>query len=366
MNPLAKALSDANVIVTVGAGGVGKTTLAAALALEASLMGKESLVCTIDPAKRLANSLGIEALGNTETRIPENIFSNAGLRMKAPMWAMMLDMKRSWDSLIETHAPVEAREKILKNKFYQSLSTALAGSQEYVAMEKLYELRTKNRAPLIVLDTPPATHAVDFLNAPGRILNFLDNDAAKFFLTPALKASKIGLGIFSFGSNQIAKTISKFTGTQTLQELAEFMVNISGMYEGFTQRAKDTRVLLESKKTAFVLVTTANEERLSETLALLRTLKQHRLHVAVVVVNRVHQRVDPVALQNAPAHLLAALTLTLEENNLAAESDARGVRALKGECGNVPLLTLPRFDDDVHDLKKLHETAAHLLKSMPL
>jgi anion-transporting ArsA/GET3 family ATPase len=364
MNALARALRDSTVVVTVGAGGVGKTTVAATLALQACLNGRESLVCTIDPAKRLANSLGIAHLGNSETQIPASVFAAAGLTQKAPMWAMMLDMKGTWDSLIETYAPPESREKILHNKFYQSLSTALAGSQEYVAMEKLYELRMRKKKPLIVLDTPPAAHAVDFLDAPQRILNFLDNDAAKWFLAPALKAGKFGLGLFNFGSNQIAKSISKFTGTETLRQLAEFMVNISGMYEGFTERAKATRALLESRMTSFVVVTSASEERLHETISLLKTLVEHRLHVAAVVVNRIHSNVAESSLKGAPVNLIDALKTTLQENNLAAKSDARGVESLKLQCRGIPVLTLPRFDDDVHDLSKLSETA-QLLMAQP-
>ena len=185
-NPIRAALESSDVLITVGSGGVGKTTVAAAIALRAAMEGQGSLVCTIDPARRLANALGLQALGNAETEISTATFANAGLAPRAPMRAMMLDMKRTWDELIERRAPPDKREKILNNRFYQSLSSALAGSQEYVAMEKLWELRTQRDYPLIVLDTPPTAHALDFLDAPNRILDFLDNDASKWLLTPAI------------------------------------------------------------------------------------------------------------------------------------------------------------------------------------
>ena len=161
MNALAEAVSRSNVLVCVGSGGVGKTTVAAALALRAAVEGKGSLVCTIDPARRLANALGLDELGNAELRIADAVLAKAsGQPARAPMHAMMLDMKRAWDELIEQRAPPDKRDKILGNRFYQSLSSALAGSQEYIAMEKLCELRNQRNYPLIVLDTPPTAHAL--------------------------------------------------------------------------------------------------------------------------------------------------------------------------------------------------------------
>ena len=237
MNPIAAAVANHDTLVCVGSGGVGKTTVAATIALRAAVDGKGSLVCTIDPARRLANALGLDALGNAETPIPAAAFEKAGLQPKAAMRAMMLDMKRTWDELIERRAPPDKRDKNLSNRFYQSMSSALAGSQEYIAMEKLWELRTQRDYPLIVLDTPPTAHALDFLDAPNRILDFLDNEAAKWLLTPALAAGKVGLKLFNLGSSYVAKTLTKFTGVETLQGLAEFMSSISGMNQDFRERA---------------------------------------------------------------------------------------------------------------------------------
>jgi anion-transporting ArsA/GET3 family ATPase len=363
VNPIASAVKGHDVLVCVGSGGVGKTTVAATLALRSAIDGKGSLVCTIDPAKRLANALGLEALGNAETPIPAAAFEKAGLSPKATMRAMMLDMKRSWDELIERRAPPDKRDKILQNRFYQAMSSALAGSQEYIAMEKLWELRTQRDYPLIVLDTPPTAHALDFLDAPNRILDFLDNEAAKWLLTPALAAGKVGLKLFSFSSSYVAKTISRFTGTETLQELAGFMLAISSLNEGFRERATETRALLAAKTTAFVLVTGPMPDRMDEAVYFHTLLKQNHLEVAALVVNRVHSGVPDAqwaAAARLPDPLRRKMELTLEEQEHLAAADSRGIERLKEQCPGTPLIVLPRFERDVHDLRSLWETSQFL------
>lgn len=364
MNPIRAAVGRSNVVVCVGAGGVGKTTVAAALALRAAVEGKGSLVCTIDPAKRLANALGLAELGNAELRIADPILAqSSGQPPKGTMHAMMLDMKRAWDELIEQRAPPDKRDKILGNRFYQALSSALAGSQEYIAMEKLCELRMQRGYPLIVLDTPPTAHALDFLDAPNRILDFLDNDAAKWLLTPALAAGKIGLKLFNLGSSYVAKTISKFTGAETLQELANFMLHMSSMYEGFRERAHQTRALLEADTTSFVLVTAPMPERLDEAVFFHTTLLQNHLRIAAVAVNRVHPPV-PDALwsqaQRLPEELRKKVEATLNENDRLASQDAKGVARLTELCAGTPLVLIPRFELDVHDLTSLWNTSRFL------
>ena len=361
--PLARALEQATVVVCVGSGGVGKTTVSAALALHAALEGRSSLVCTIDPAKRLANSLGLSALGNSEALIPPEHLRQAGLDPKAPMRAMMLDMKRTWDELIEQRAPADKREKILSNRFYQSLSSALAGSQEYIAMEKLWQLRSQRDSGVIVLDTPPTAHALDFLDAPNRVLDFLDNEAARWLLTPALAAGKFGLKLFNLGGSYVAKQISKFTGTETLQELANFMLAMSGLNEGFKERAHQTRALLASETTAFVLVTGPAMERIDEAVHFHTLLKQGHMGVAAVVVNRVHAASSPEAWKAAaglPTKLRSKVERTLEENDILAAQDARGIASLAAQVDPTPLVKVPRFDLDVHDLIGLERTGRFL------
>ncbi|WNG20138.1 ArsA family ATPase [Cystobacter fuscus] len=364
MNALSAALASKRVLVSVGSGGVGKTTISATLALRAAVDGRSSLVCTIDPAKRLANSLGLHALGNVEAEVPASALEPLGVTARARLHAMMLDMKQTWDDLIVKNAPADKREKILANRFYQSLSSALAGSQEYVAMEKLWELRTQRDYELIVLDTPPTAHALDFLEAPNRVLDFLDNEAAKWLLTPALAAGKVGLSLFNLGSSYMAKTISRFTGTETLQELAAFMLSIAPMNENFRVRARGVRELLEARQTGFVLVTSPGRERLDEVVHFHKLLKQNGMEIVAVVVNRVHP-MPPAALWEEARSLLPArrakVEQTLREMTLLAEQDARGILELQAACEGTPLVQVPRFELDVHDIGALWRTGRFLM-----
>ncbi|EPX58810.1 Arsenical pump-driving ATPase [Cystobacter fuscus DSM 2262] len=364
MNALSEALASKRVLVSVGSGGVGKTTISATLALRAAVDGRSSLVCTIDPAKRLANSLGLNALGNVEAEVPASALEPLGVSARARLHAMMLDMKQTWDDLIVKNAPADKREKILANRFYQSLSSALAGSQEYVAMEKLWELRTQRDYELIVLDTPPTAHALDFLEAPNRVLDFLDNEAARWLLTPALAAGKVGLSLFSLGSSYMTKAISRFTGTETLQELAAFMLSIAPMNESFRVRARGVRELLEAQQTGFVLVTSPGRERLDEVVHFHKLLKQNGMEIVAVVVNRVHPMPPPALWEEArsliPARR-AKVEQTLREMTLLAEQDARGILELQAACEGTPLVQVPRFELDVHDIGALWRTGRFLM-----
>ncbi|KFE62888.1 ArsA family ATPase [Hyalangium minutum] len=363
--PLSAALAKKRVLVCVGSGGVGKTTVAATLALRSAVEGRSSLVCTIDPAKRLANSLGLSALGNTETQVPAQVLEGLGVKPKASLHAMMLDMKQTWDDLITRFAPPDQRERILSNRFYQALSTALAGSQEYIALEKLWDLRRRSQYELIVLDTPPTAHALDFLDAPNRILDFLDNEAAKWLLTPALKAGKIGLSLFNLGSSYMAKTLSKFTGTETLQELSSFMLAISSMNEGFRERARGVKDLLRDPQTGFVLVTGPQVERLDEVTHFRTLLKQNQMEVLALVVNRVHPQ-PPPSLWDDAARLAtgrrAKVEETLKELKVLADQDSAAITQLSAACPDTPLIQVPRFELDVHDLTALWRTGRYLVE----
>ncbi|MBI3183639.1 MAG: ArsA family ATPase [Myxococcales bacterium] len=362
--PLASALTQRSVLICVGSGGVGKTTVAASLALRGAALGRRSIVCTVDPAKRLANSLGLEELGNAETRIDDARLAAAGLGPRSPMFAMMLDMKRTWDELISKLAPKEKQERILSNRFYQSLSSALAGSQEYIAMEKLWQLHARSDYQLVVLDTPPTAHALDFLDAPNRLLDFLDNEAARWLLTPALAAGKLGLKLFNLGGSYVARQISKFTGVETLQQLADFMLAVSGMNEDFRERARQTRDLLASGSTAFVLVTGPTVERLDEAVHFHTLLRQNEMAVAAVVVNRVHEPVPDLWWREAAKlspPLRGKVEKTLEELDVLASQDAIGLAKLAEACRPTALVLVPRFPLDVHDLPALWRTGGYLV-----
>jgi anion-transporting ArsA/GET3 family ATPase len=361
VKPLAEALGKKGVVVCVGPGGVGKTTLAAALALQGAALGRRSLVCTIDPARRLASALGLTELGNVARPISQGELQAAGITLQAPVQAMMLDMKQSWDELIARSSTEEQKERILSNRFYQSLSSALAGSQEYIALEKLWELHSTGEHDVVVLDTPPTAQALDFLEAPARVLDFFGTDAARWFLTPALRGAT---RLFGLGGNLISRTLSRVVGGQTLTDLAAFLLAISGMNESFRERARAVRALLASDETVVVLVTGPSAERREEAVRFHHTLREQGLSVAAVVVNQVHEGLlpeDVAAAARLSEPLRGKLQTTLLEANALAEADKQGVRALAQAVAPTPLLTVPRFPGDVHDLSALWRAGAYLV-----
>ncbi len=367
------AFADRRLQVCVGSGGVGKTTLAAAIALAGAVEGQKTLVCTIDPAKRLANSLGLPQLGNVETAVPRERLVAAGLQPKGQLFAMMLDLKRSWDELIARYAKShEQRDKIYANRYYQQLSSAVAGSQEYVAVEKLYELAHDRDYDRIVLDTPPTAHALDFIEAPNRVLDFLDNDAARWLLTPALTVGKMGMRMVGFGGGRLIKGISRFTGLETLRELADFMLSLSGMYEGFKERAAQVKELLGSPQAGFVLVTSPQPLTIGEALQFHEQLGKYRFHVGAVIANRVQPPTgvaDPAALEAALRKLPAPGSNGLPERLRAALADADTLwRSDQAELARlrkagIRPLELQQRERDVHDLPALAALAEELSRA---
>jgi anion-transporting ArsA/GET3 family ATPase len=376
-----KALAGRKVICCVGSGGVGKTTTSAALALRAAMEGKRSLVLTIDPARRLANSLGLREMGNEETRIEPAHFAAAKLQPRGEMWAMMLDLKHTWDDLVKRQArsPQQA-DAILGNQLYQTLSTAMAGSLEYMAMEKVYEVYTSGRYDLIVLDTPPTSNALDFLHAADRILDVLDNNAMRVVLGPMLKAGRFGFKLLAAPSSLVLRTLARFTGSDFLRDLAAFMMAFEGMYEGFKDRAARVKKLLSSSDAAFVLVTSPNPLTTQEALFFHRALQEDGIRTAAVVVNRVQR--DPrrhggpdnlaalrEALQLAQIkdqnQLAERLCQTLTEQAILADLDRREVERLRATLVGVPLFTVPRLRRDVHDLAGLWQIDEYLADGYP-
>ncbi len=355
-------------LVCVGPGGVGKTTCSAAMGLRAAMDGKKVLVLTIDPARRLANSLGISAIGNTETRITDASFRSARLSPKGQLWAMTLDMKLVWDDLVRRHAPSEKRrDQILGNRLYRQLSTKLAGSLEYMAMEKLFELAQSRDYDLLVLDTPPTVHALDFLEAPNRLLDVLDNDAARWLLTPALAAGEIGLKFGSLGASYVARTLAKFTGAQLLQELAQFLVAFRGMYEGFKERATLVKALLESEQTGFVLVTSPQTLAVDEAIFFARALREEQIPMQAAIMNRVYPQqtgapsVATLRAAGVEETLAQTLAQTAQDYALLARADHAAQLRLASVLGpEIPLHSIPRFVRDVHDLRGLWEVNEHL------
>lgn len=366
---LSEALGEKSILVVCGSGGVGKTTTAAALALRAALLGRRVLVCTIDPSRRLATSLGLD-------RLPDRPRSLRLGRLEAEaagsLWAMTLDTKRTFDALVERHAPDEAaRRRILENRFYRQVSAALAGSHEYMAMEKLLELSCDERFDLVVLDTPPTRHALDFLEAPGRMLGFLDTSVLRWFLKPYFMAGRLTLKVATRAGAVALKLADRFLGLQFLQDLSEFFLAFESMYDGFKERAARVHALLRGESSGFVLVASPARSTLDEALYFHRRLREGGMPFVSFVVNRVHP--DPAELGRAvnvsrvpglrmsrdtapdiDPDLAQRLAEVLEEQQRLARTDRRAIARLQVDADE-PMVLVPEFEADVHDLRGLDE-----------
>ncbi len=376
MPELDRLLDQARCVVCVGPGGVGKTSTSAALAMEAARRGKRTIVLTIDPARRLANALGLPEIGNEEKDVGAYAFEAAGLqRPEGRLTAMMLDIKRTWDDVINRYHPdPERRAKLLANRLYVALSTALAGSQEYMAMEKLYELaeRQEDRLDTIILDTPPANHAVDFLEAPSRMLNALDNDATKWLIEPYKERGRITQKLFDAGSSFFIRTISRFTGAELLDELAELLVGFQGMYDGFRQRARATREILEAADTQFVVVSKPDDRAASDALVFRERLTERGCRVGAIVLNRAS--LDPFAgatpspgpfeLELVEAggtvELARRMIAVAEATRMIAARHAASAQRLQAQVEEIPVAVVPELPRDVHDLVGLDALRAHM------
>jgi anion-transporting ArsA/GET3 family ATPase len=278
---------DRRIVVCVGSGGVGKTTLAAAMALEAARAGRRALVVTIDPARRLADALGVGQLASEPKPIPRSRLDALGVPPEGALAAMMLDMKRTFDDLVERFAESpEARDRILQNRIYQHVSDALAGSAEYSAMEKVYELSERSEYDLIVVDTPPSQHALDFLEAPQRLLEFLDSRIVQLLLHPAFAAGRFGFRLFQRSAQRVLQILERVSGISFLEEISEFLLAFEGMSEGFRERARRVRALLLGKTSAFVLVAGPSAESAAHAGMMLDRLAAFGVPLVGVVLNR--------------------------------------------------------------------------------
>ncbi|MEU3918858.1 ArsA family ATPase [Streptomyces sp. NPDC029004] len=269
------------IIVCCGAGGVGKTTTAAALGVRAAERGRKVVVLTIDPARRLAQSMGIDSLDNTPRRVK-------GIEGEGELHAMMLDMKRTFDEIVEAHADAERARAILENPFYQSLSAGFAGTQEYMAMEKLGQLRARDEWDLIVVDTPPSRSALDFLDAPGRLGSFLDGKFIKLLMAPAKMGGRAGMKFLNVGMSMMTGTLGKLLGGQLLRDVQTFVAAMDTMFGGFRTRADATYRLLQAPGTAFLVVAAPERDALREAAYFVERLAAEEMPLAGLVLNRVH------------------------------------------------------------------------------
>jgi anion-transporting ArsA/GET3 family ATPase len=354
---------DVGIIVCCGSGGVGKTTASAALALRAAEQGRRVVVLTIDPARRLAQSMGLNELDNVPRAVRE-VDESGGGRLDA----MMLDMKRTFDEVVEAHASAEKAAQILANPFYQALSSSFAGTQEYMAMEKLGQLhrdaKAGDRWDLIVVDTPPSRSALDFLDAPERLSSLLDGRLIRLLLAPAKGPTRM----LSVGVRVVTNAINKVLGTQMLRDVQTFVAAFDTLFGGFRQRAEATYALLKANETAFVVVATPESDSLREAAYFVERLSRDGMPLAGLLLNRVtinpipgltFEQATTAAERIAADHPLTAGMLRLHADR--ARSVARERRLRRRFAAAHPRVStayVPTLSRDVHDLAGLREVGA--------
>lgn len=357
------------IIVCCGSGGVGKTTTAAALALRAAEHGRKTVVLTIDPARRLAQSMGLTELDNTPRSVPGVHGTDGG-----SLDAMMLDMKRTFDEVVESHSTPDKARQILANPFYQALSSSFAGTQEYMAMEKLGQLRRRDEWDLIVVDTPPSRSALDFLDAPERLGSFLDGRLIRLLSGPARAGSRT-LKFFQAGISMITSTLTKILGGDLLKDVQTFVSALDSMFGGFRERADQTYALLKRPETAFVVVAAPEPDALREASYFVERLSTDAMPLAGLVLNRMHRdHANGIGEEQAIAgaerleatddHQLttALLRLHAERLRLAARDERLGDRFTAAHP-DVPIARVPVLATDIHDLRGLREIGGLLSTS---
>jgi anion-transporting ArsA/GET3 family ATPase len=366
------------IVVCCGSGGVGKTTTAAALGLRAAERGRKVVVLTIDPARRLAQSMGLTELDNTP-RVVKGVGGSGELQ------AMMLDMKRTFDEVVLAHADPERARQIMDNPFYQSLSSGFAGTQEYMAMEKLGQLQAEGSWDLIIVDTPPSRSALDFLDAPNRLGSFLDGRLIRILMAPAKVGGRSAMKFLNVGMTMFTGILGKVLGANVLQDVSTFVTAMDSMFGGFRERADRTYRLLQAPGTAFLVVAAPERDALREAAYFVDRLEKDQMPLAGLVLNRVHSTGAPQL--TAERALAAAETLespeqedstTSPENSAETEVLAAGLLRLHAErmqritrerrmrdrfvsiYPDVPVVEVPALAGDVHDLEGLREIGERL------
>jgi anion-transporting ArsA/GET3 family ATPase len=367
-------LASREIIVACGPGGVGKTTTAAAAAaMAAARGGGKVLVLTIDPARRLANALGLEGIGNTERRVPDAAFSSAGVKPRGELYAAMLDTKESWDALIRHHAPDErTRDEILANPLYRNISGRFVQSHDYIAMERLFEIHSEGTYDLIVVDTPPTRNALDFLDAPERMAEFFSSRLLRWLIVPYRSR------LVNFASKPFYQVADRILGTQFLADIAEFFILFQTMYDGFIERARAVQRLLADRRTSFIVVSTLETVPLREAEYFAQAITERKLHLGAIVLNKVlpeylrdpegavvaerlRDRADDIATAIAPTlgeadpaqvrRVLVEVGQNYMDYRLVAQSEAEKQSELSTSAETV--VSVPYFETDVHDFAGL-------------
>ncbi len=327
---------------------MGKTTVAAALAVEGARRGRRAVVVTIDPAKRLADALGLDSLTDTPKRIDGD--------WPGELWALMLDPRSTFDGLVEKYAPdPEQARAILANRFYRNIAGALSGTQEYMAMEKLFELHGDSRFDLVVVDTPPTRNALDFVDAPRRLTRFLDNRLFRLLMLPA----RTGLRAVNVATQALLRTIGKVVGAEVVSDAVTFFQAFEGMEEGFRQRAQRVQDLLVDPCTAFVLVTAPRRDAAREAEFFAEKLREVGIGVEALVANRMHPRFPALGPPPAGQSALEPFYRNVSELTRLADGEEAHVAALAERLG-APAVRVPELETDVHDLPGLARVATYV------
>jgi anion-transporting ArsA/GET3 family ATPase len=348
------------IVVCCGAGGVGKTTIAAALALRGAELGRRTAVLTIDPARRLAQAMGLDELNNAPRPV-KGVDDTA----RGSLDAMMLDMKRTFDEVVLAHGAPDKASRILENRFYQALSSSFAGTQEYMAMEKLGQLHQLAEYDLIVVDTPPSRSALDFLDAPARLSSFLDGRLIRLLSAPARAGSRAYLRVVRAGMNSFTSVVTRVLGTELLADLQTFVAALDSMFGGFRERAEHTYALLAAPETKFVVVATPDADALREASYFIERLAADGMHLSGIVVNRLHSsaaaeltadqsRAAAGKLRRKRNHALTRNLLELHADRMTIiNAETRLVDRFEATHPRVRRADVPAFTGDVHDLAGL-------------
>jgi anion-transporting ArsA/GET3 family ATPase len=359
-------LTGKRVCICLGAGGVGKTTTSAALALGLAARGQKVAVVTIDPAARLAAALGLQQLSGEPRRIEPAMLAEQGVACKGELWAMMLDSKGTFDGIVARLAPDErARQEILANPIYRELSSAVAGSQELSAVAKLYELRHERDFDVIVLDTPPSRDAVDFLETPTRLLGFLEGRALKVFMAPSGLAARV----FGRSTGVVFSIFARVTGVDMLNDLSTFFRSLSGVLDGFGARTRGVAKLLRDSETTFMIVTSPEPEPAREAVFLAQRLSASDMSRGGLIVNRVHfdglgehsvEQVQQLLAPDLGDRLATRVAGNLADFDVLAQRDRATIDRLSQALPEAHPILVPHLDEDVRDLAGLDRLAEHL------
>jgi anion-transporting ArsA/GET3 family ATPase len=366
MTGIGERVEGKRVCIVAGSGGVGKTTASAALALGLAAAGNRVAVVTIDPARRLADSLGLEELGNEPRQVDRALLEGHGIELRGELWAMMLDPKATFDDLVVRLSPDDAtREDVLGNRIYAQLSSAIAGAQEFSAVAKLYEISRVERFDVVVLDTPPSRNALDFLDAPDRLTDFFEGRALRLFLVPTGIAAKV----MSRGTTVVFAILKRLTGVDLLDDVSALFRALGGLIDGFRERAAAVKALLADSATTFLIVTSPEREPVAEAIFFHGKLREAGMPFGGLIVNRAAvvdaSLGDPVAVRAALRDelgdaLAAKVAQSVADLQLLAARDARSIERLKTALDEPEPIVVPRLDGDVQDVEGLLALYRHL------